>query len=105
MLAEAVEHGAFSEEGAREVLHIAYEVRQNAQARLMDAVVVPDDLEPYGFFFKFYVLTSNDTAVQLNERLIEEVIGREWLGEDPGLKFTPMFIGTIQDGSNRERSA
>ena len=98
-LAKAVRQRAFSEEGARETLRAADSIRSNARIRPNGVIVVPSLDEPGSFLFEYRLITSPTAAGDLNEELALHWAESSKAMADPGLKFLPMFIGTIINGS------
>ena len=100
-LAVAVERGHFSEEGAREVLHIAQEVRTEESARHAKTSILEDPTEPGSFFYELQILAVSAIAVRINEKIAERIVEREDLMSDPGLRFVPICIGIQPNGDHR----
>lgn len=98
-LAKAVRQGEFSEEGARETLQAADSLRSDARIRPNGAIVVPSRDEPGSFLFEYRLITSPTSAGDLNEALALRWAQSPKAMADPGLKFLPMFIGTVVNGS------
>ena len=98
-LAKAVRQGEFSEEGARETLRAADSIRSNARIRPSGVIVVPSLDEPGSFLFEYRLITSPTAAGDLNEELALHWAESSRAMADPGLKFLPMFIGTVTNGS------
>ena len=98
-LAQAVRQGEFSEEGAREALRTADSLRSDARIRPNGAIVVPSRDEPGSFLFEYRLITSPTDAGNLNEALALRWAESPKAMADPGLKFLPMFIGTVVNGS------
>lgn len=98
-LAQAVREGEFSEEGAREALRTADSLRSDARIRPNGVVVVPSRDEPGSFLFEYRLITSPTSAGDLNEALALRWAQSPKAMADPGLKFLPMFIGTVVNGS------
>ena len=98
-LAQAVRQGEFSEEGAREALRTADSLRSDARIRPNGAIVVPSQDEPGSFLFEYRLITSPTSAGDLNEALALRWAESPKAMADPGLKFLPMFIGTVVNGS------
>ena len=104
-LASAVERKAFREESVREVLGIAHDVQRGAKTVLVGSDVSADFLEPDWFSYELRVPLLPADAVDLNDQLAERVTSRADLMADPGMKFTPIFIGTRIDVGDAERTA
>lgn len=104
-LASAVERKAFREESVREVLGIAHDIQRGAKTVLVGSDFSADPLIPDWFSCELTVPLSPAGAVDLNEQLAERVTIRPDLMADPGMKFTPIFIGTRIDVGDAERTA
>ena len=104
-LASAVERKAFQEKSVREVLGIARDIRRDAKAVLVGSDFWADPLIADWFSCQLTVPLSPAGAVGLNEQLAERVTSRPDLMADPGMKFTPIFIGTRIDVGDAERTA
>ena len=98
-LAKATREGEFSEEGAREALRAADSVRADARVRPNGVMIVPSQDEPGSFLFEYRLITSPPAAGDLNEALALRWAESPNAMADPGLKFLPMFIGTVVNGS------
>ena len=94
-LAKAVEHGAFTEAGARDALRSAVTIRRDARIRCSGFSVQPSVEEPGSFGFKYDLIASPDDAGDLNYALAQRWADSTRLQADPGLAFVPVFIGTV----------
>lgn len=99
-LAKAVGQGVFSEEGARRVLRTADTIRCEARIRPDGFVIVPSLDEPGSFLYEYRLIAPSAAAANLNETLALRWAESAESMADPGLKFLPMFIGTVVDGSH-----
>ena len=99
-LARAVEHGAFTESGARDALRSAAAIRRDARIRHSGFSIQPSIEEPGSFGFKYDMITSPDDAGDLNYALAQRWADSSRLQADPGLAFVPVFVGTVVDGSH-----
>ena len=97
-LVKAVGQGEFSEAGARRALRSADSIRSEARARPHGIKIVPSQHEPGSFLFEYRLITSPAAAGDLNEALALRWAESPEARADPGLKFLPMFIGTVVDG-------
>ncbi len=97
-LVKAVEQGEFSEEGARRALRSADSIRSEAHARPHSINVVPSQDEPGSFLLKYRLITSPAAAGDFNEALALRWAESPEALADLGLKFLPMFIGTVVSG-------
>ena len=97
-LVEAVEQGAFTEAGAREVLRTASALRRDARIRCSGFSIQPSVEDPGTFGFNYDVIASTEEASDLNCALAERWAGSPALQADPGLAFVPMFIGRNGNG-------
>lgn len=98
-LAKAVRRGEFSEDGARQALQSADTIRSEARVRPSTMTIVPSQDEPGSFLFEYRLITSPPAAGDLNEALALRWAESPKAMADPGLKFLPMFIGTVVNGS------
>ena len=99
-LATAVGEGVFSEDGARKVLRTADAIRCDARVRPNGVLIVPSLEEPGSFLCEYRLVASPATAMDLNETLALRWAESPECMADPGLKFLPMFIGTVVDGGH-----
>lgn len=97
-LAEAVERGAFTEAGARDVLRTASALRRDARIRCSGFSIQPSVEDPGTFGFHYDVIASTEEASDLNCALAERWADSPALQADPGLAFVPMFIGRNGNG-------
>ena len=104
-LAGAVDREVFSEESVQEILRITHGIMRASNVRKVKDGVLGDHTDPDSFLYELHVLTSPDQAVRLNEELANRIVARPDLMEDPGLKFVPVFIGTIVDAGHTEATA
>ena len=98
-LVKAVRQGGFSEEGAQRALRSADSVRSEARIRPNRMTIVPSQDEPGSFLFEYRVITSPAAAGDLNEALALRWAESPEAMANPGLKFLPVFIGTVTNGS------
>ena len=98
-LVKAVRQGEFSEEGAQRALRSADSVRSEARIRPNGMRIVPSRDEPGSFLFEYRVITSSTVAGDLNEALALRWAESSEAMANPGLKFLPVFIGTVTNGS------
>lgn len=98
-LTAAVEHGAFTEAGARDALRSAAAIRRDAHIRCSGFSIQPSVEDPGSFGFKYDLIASPDDAGDLNYALAQRWADSTRLQADPGLAFVPVFIGTV-DGSD-----
>ena len=96
-LATAVDENVFSEDGARDVLRTADAIRCDARIRPNGVAVVPSVEEPGSFLYQYRLIASPAVAADLNETLALRWAESRKCMADPGLKFLPMFIGTVAD--------
>ena len=101
-VAEAVDNGVFSEEGAQKVVRLAHQVRRTANVRTAGGGVLALHGESDSFLFEIRVRTSSKQAVDLNEEFADRIVTDDELMTDPGLNFTLIFIGTRTNGSDAE---
>lgn len=99
-LANAVGENVFSEDGARAVLRTADAIRSDALVRPNGVVVVPSLEEPGSFLYEYRLISSPAAATDLNETLALRWAESPKCMADPGLKFLPMFVGTVVDGGH-----
>ena len=99
-LVRALDQGLFGEDGVREVLGVATSIRVNARARSHHITVSESFEEPGSFLLAEYLVTPSSRASDLNCELAEGWAESPTLRADPGLRFKPMFIGTIADGDH-----
>ena len=59
--------------------------------------VVPSVEEPGSFLYQYRLIASPAVAADLNETLALRWAESRKCRADPGLKFLPMFIGTVAD--------
>jgi len=97
-LVKAVRQGEFSEEGARRALRCADSIRSKARVRPYGIKIVPSQHKPGSFLFEYRLIASPTAAGDLNEALALRWAESPEAMADPGLKFLPMFIGTVVDG-------
>lgn len=99
-LVRALDQGLFSEDGVRKILRVAASIRVNARARSHHIAVSESFEEPGSFLMTEYVVTPSSRAADLNCELAARWAESQTLRTDPGLRFKPMFIGTITDGDH-----
>ncbi len=99
-LARAVEESVFSERGARDVLRAADAIRCDAHVRPNGFIIVPSLEEPGSFLYEYRLIASPAMATDLNETLALSWAESPERMADPGLKFLPMFVGTVVDGGH-----
>lgn len=99
-LVGALDQGLFGEYGVREILRVAASIRVNARVRSHHIAVSESFEEPGSFLMAEYLVTPSSRAVDLNCELADRWAGSPTLRADPGLRFKPMFIGTITDGDH-----
>ena len=99
-LVRALGQGLFTEDGVRDVLGVAASIRVNARVRSHHITVSESIEEPGSFLMTEYVVTPSSRAADLNCELAERWAEAPTLRADPGLRFKPMFIGTIADGDH-----
>ena len=104
-LASAVDRGTFSEELAREVLRITHETVRTSNVRKVKDGILGDHTDSDSFLYELHIRASPDKAVRLNEELANRIVARPDLMEDPGLKFVPVFVGTLVDAGHTEATA
>ncbi len=97
-LVKAVGQGEFSEAGARRALRCADSIRSQAHARPYGIRIVPSQDEPGSFLLEYRLITSPTAAGDLNEALALRWAESPEAVADLGLKFLPMFIGTVVNG-------
>lgn len=98
-LVAALDRGMFSEGGVREILRVAASIQVNARVRCHHITVSESFEEPGSFLMTEYLVAPSSLAVDLNCELAERWAESRTLAVDPGLRFQPMFIGTI-DGDH-----
>ena len=96
-LVGALNKRLFGEDGVREVLRVATSIRVNARVRSHHITVSESVEEPGSFLLAEYLVTPSSRASDLNCELAERWAESPMLRADPGLRFKPMFIGTIAD--------
>ena len=99
-LANAVGASAFSEDGARNVLRTADAIRCDAHVRPNGFIIVPSVEESGSFLYEYRLIASPSVATDLNETLALRWAESPELMADPGLKFLPMFVGTVVNGGH-----
>lgn len=99
-LANAVEESVFSERGARDALRAADAIRCDAHVRPNGFVIVPSRDEPGSFLYQYRLMASPAMATDMNEMLALSWAESPERMADPGLKFLPMFVGTVVDGGH-----
>ena len=101
---EAVESGAFSEEGAQRAVRLAHQVRLNANVRQAGSAICALHGERDSFLFEIHVHASAKRAAELNQQFADRIVTDEELMSNPGRKFVLMFIGTKTHGSDSRRT-
>ena len=99
-LVGALDKGLFGEDGVREALRVATSIRVKARVRSHHITVSESVEEPGSFLLAEYLVTPSSRASDLNCELAERWAESPMLRADPGLRFKPMFIGTIADGDH-----
>jgi tetratricopeptide (TPR) repeat protein len=95
---DALDRLAFSEDAAREVLRVARSILQSSTVRTLHSSLLCDRTEIDSFLYEIQIIVTVDAAVDLNQRLADDIVANPRLMADPGRKFTPMFIGTKDSG-------
>lgn len=98
--ANAVDTGAFSEEGAQQVVRLAHQVRLEANVRHAGGTLWAVYGVHDSFQIEVGVHTSMKRAAELTEQLADRIVADEELMTDPGGKFMLMFAGTTPHGSD-----
>ena len=97
---EALQESAFSEEAVRDALHLARDLLKESAVRSLHSTLLLDRTELYSFLYEIQIIATPDEAAELNHRYADHVVARSDLMKDPGLAFTPMFIGTQVDAGH-----
>lgn len=97
---DSLRKGAFSEEAVRRVLDLARDLLQESAVRSLHSTLLLDRSEPDSFLYEIRIIATPGEAAELNHRYADHVVARTDLMEDPGLAFTPMFIGTQVDAGH-----
>ena len=92
-LLEAVEAGAFSEPGVRKLLELVSAVQQERRVHAGRFGIVEDREMPHAFLMERSVYSSPEEAAEMNAMLADAWASSDDLRLDPGLSFTPIFIG------------
>ena len=98
--AEAIERGAFTEERAQAVTHLAEEVQREAGHQSRGCMVLALHGEPDNVLFEVMVRARTGEALDLNEEFADRIVANEELMSDPGRNFVLVFIGTKTDDSD-----
>ena len=98
--ANAVDTGAFTKEGAQQVVRLAHRVRLEANVRHAGGTLWAVYGERDSFQLEVGVHTSMKRAAELTEQLTDRIVADEELMTDPGGKFMLMFVGTTPHGSD-----
>ena len=98
--AEAIERGAFTEERAQAVIHLAEEVQREAGHQSRGCMVLALHGEPDNVLFEVMVRARTGEALDLNEEFADRIVANEELMSDPGRNFVLVFIGTKTDDSD-----
>ena len=98
-LADAVDAGAFGEQGVREVLRILEEIQHTEHARTSNTAIRSSD-RPDSFLYERTIHASAAVASKMNWHLADRVTGSAELMADPGLRFMVAFLGSIPRDGN-----
>ena len=98
-LADAVDAGAFGEQGVREVLRILEEIQHSEHARTSNTAIRSSD-RPDSFLYERTIHASVAVASKMTWRLADRIAGSAELMADPGLRFMVAFVGSIPRGGN-----
>ena len=81
------------------MLRAADALRCEARIRPAGTTIVPSLDEPGSFLYEYRLIVRPAAAADLNEALARRWAESPSAMADPGLKFLPMFIGTVVDGN------
>ena len=99
-LADAIERGAFREEGVREVLGILNSIQRRNRVRGARSSLWKDPTDPTSILYERVVHAPPKRAAKMNEEFADRIAERPDLLDDPGPRCVPMSIGTHTDAGD-----
>ena len=91
--AEAVERGAFSEDGAQQIVRLGHQVRSDGNARHAGTRMLALREQADTFLYELHVHASHERAAELGEEFADRIVCDDDLMADAGKRLVVVFFG------------
>ena len=94
---QAIERGAFTESGTRNMMELAHALRAEARCTSSGGQLDKLECEEEGFVYTIFLFSSEEQALDLTWQFIDRFVHRPDLEEDPGNRFLLQFEKETRD--------